>query len=198
MFGRLFAYKGVDTALDAFDSLPDELSDATLVVAGSGPLAALARGRRNVEVREGYIADADVIAMLDEARLVLLPYKDATQSGVGLQAIARGIPCIVSRTGGLPELVQDASPSLVVPPDNPDRLADAITANIDHDERLRAAVHKHAASHFAWPVVAQRLRYELQRLGFPQTEISSRATHTPPLSPEPSSTVDPHSQTSSS
>jgi glycosyltransferase involved in cell wall biosynthesis len=174
IFGRLFAYKGVDTALDAFEALPEEMFDAKLIVAGSGPLAALARGRRNVEVREGYVRDADATAMLDEARLVLLPYKDATQSGVGLQAIARGVPCIVSCAGGLPELVQDASPSLVVPPDSPERLAEAIAAYIDHDEALRKAIHDHAASHFAWPIVAQHLRREMQRLGLAQSDTVRR------------------------
>lgn len=165
VFGRLFAYKGVDTALAAFAVLPSELADATLVVAGRGPLAETARGQPNVELREGYVTDAEVDRLLDDARLVLLPYKDATQSGVGLLAVARGIPCIVSAAGGLPELVRAASPSLVVPPDDPRRLADAIAANVDHEEQLREAVHRHAREHFAWPVVAQRLLDELKRLG---------------------------------
>jgi glycosyltransferase involved in cell wall biosynthesis len=165
VFGRLFEYKGVDTALEAFRCLPQELSDAKLVVAGRGPFAALARGRRNVEVREEYIADPDLDGLLDEARLVLLPYKDATQSGVGVQAVARGVPCVVSRVGGLPELVQDSSPSLVVPPDDPRLLAEAIVEHIDHGESLRMAIYDHAVGNFAWPVVARQLCSELRRLG---------------------------------
>ena len=165
IFGRLFAYKGVDTALDAFRSLPEEMSDVKLVVAGNGPLADLARGLPNVEVREEYIRDADVIVMLDEANLVLLPYKDATQSGVGLLAIGRGVPCVVSSAGALPELVPDSLPGLVVPPDDPARLAEAIIAHIDHDDGLRRAIYDHAAADFTWLSVARRLRSELQRLG---------------------------------
>jgi teichuronic acid biosynthesis glycosyltransferase TuaC len=165
IFGRLFEYKGVDTALEAFRSLPEHMADTKLIVAGCGPLAALARGRRNVEVREEYIADADIGVLLRDARLVLLPYKDATQSGVGMQAVARGVPCVVSCVGGLPELVEDSSPSLVVPPGNPKRLAEAIVAHLDHDEGLRSAIYDHAANHFAWPVVARQLRSELRRLG---------------------------------
>jgi glycosyltransferase involved in cell wall biosynthesis len=52
-----------------------------------------------------------------------------------------------------------------VPPDSPERLAEAIIAHIDHDEDLRKAIYDNAATHFAWPVVAQQLRSELQRLG---------------------------------
>lgn len=165
IFGRLFSYKGVDTALDAVSLLPGELSGLKLIVAGRGPLAALARGRPEVELREEYIPESHIPGLLDEVRLVLLPYKDATQSGVGLLAVARGVPCVVSRAGGLPELVEDSSPSLVVPPDAPSRLAGAIAEHIDHDASLRSAIFEHAATHFAWPVVARRLRSELQRLG---------------------------------
>jgi glycosyltransferase involved in cell wall biosynthesis len=165
IFGRLFEYKGVDTALEAFGSLPQGLSDTELIVAGRGPLADLARNQRNVDVREGYIAESDIQLLLEGARLVLLPYKDATQSAVGLQALALGVPCVVSSAGGLPDLVPDSYPSLVVPPDDPERLAEAIAAHIDHHEDLRRASYDHAASHFAWPVAAQCLRSELQRLG---------------------------------
>jgi glycosyltransferase involved in cell wall biosynthesis len=165
IFGRLFAYKGVDTALDAFRSLPEEMSDVKLVVAGNGPLADLARDLSNVEVRDEYIRDADVITMLDDANLVLLPYKDATQSGVGLLAVARGVPCIVSSAGALPDLVQDSLPTLVVPPGDPVRLAEAIAAHIDHQQDLRVAIYEHAAARFTWLAAAEQLLAELRRHG---------------------------------
>jgi glycosyltransferase involved in cell wall biosynthesis len=165
IFGRLFAYKGVDTALDALRLLPVEMFDVKLIVAGRGPLAELARGRHDVELRDEYIAESDIDILLDNVRLVLLPYKDASQSAVGLLAVARGVPCVVSRAGGLPELVQDSSPSLVVPPNDPKLLAEAIVRHIDHGEDLRRAIYDHAATNFAWSVAAQRLRSELVRLG---------------------------------
>jgi glycosyltransferase involved in cell wall biosynthesis len=117
-----------------------------------------------VEVRNEYIPESELDSLLRDARLVLLPYKDATQSGVGLHAVERGVPCVVSSAGGLPELVEDVRASLVVAPEDPQGLADSIVANIDHDEGLRQAVYDYAAQHFAWPVVAQRLRDEVHRL----------------------------------
>jgi glycosyltransferase involved in cell wall biosynthesis len=170
IFGRLFAYKGVDTALEAFRLLPAELSDVKLVVAGRGPLADLARGQPNVEAREEYIASADIVVLLEQARLVLLPYKDATQSGVGLQAVARGVPCVVTDTGGLPDLVPDSLRSLVVPTDDPRRLADAIVEHIDHGPELRRAVYDHAAENLACPVAARQLRGELERFGLTRAQ----------------------------
>jgi glycosyltransferase involved in cell wall biosynthesis len=165
LFGRLFAYKGVDTALDAFALLPEEFSDVTLLIAGRGPLAELARGRQKVQVLEDYIPDSEVAAMIDQARLVLLPYRDATQSGVGLLAVAHGVPCLVTRTGGLPDLVPGSSGGLIVAPDDPRSLADAIVDNIDHGHDLRQAVYDHATAHFSTAVAARRLRAELHRLG---------------------------------
>lgn len=167
LFGRLFGYKGVDTALEAMRRLPADLADVRLTVAGRGPLAESARGVENVDLREEYVSDEQLDELLDQARLVLLPYKDATQSGVGLQAIARGIPCIVTDTGALPELVERVSPTLVVPADDPERLAAAIVTHVDHGGELRRAVHEQATLAYDWSVAARRLRGELRRLGLP-------------------------------
>lgn len=165
VLGRLFEYKGVDTALEAFHRLPENMADVKLVVAGLGPMAALARDKHNVELREEHISDTEIDALIADARLVLLPYKDATQSGIGLQAVAQGVPCVVSRVGGLPDLVQDCSPSLIVAPADSEGLAHAIVTHIDHDDGLRRAIYDHAATHFAWPAAAQRLCSELRRIG---------------------------------
>lgn len=166
VFGRLFAYKGVDTALAALRALPSRMEDVKLVVAGRGPLANVASGQRGVEVRDEYIDEEEVDSLLRSSRMVLLPYKDATQSGVGLQALARGIPCVVSSVGGLPELVEGAASTLVVPPGDAERLAGAIVEHIDHDETLRWKIYRHAEQNFAWPVVAEQLRTEVDRLVF--------------------------------
>ena len=102
--------------------------------------------------------------LIDSARLVLLPYRDATQSGVGLQAIARGVPCIVSEVGGLPDLVPPGR-DWVVPARDPASLAASILEALDHDEDERRELLAFACEHFAWPAVAAQLLGELRRLG---------------------------------
>lgn len=164
VFGRLLEYKGVDTALEAFDLLSERFSDIELIVAGRGPLAALAANRRNVLLLDEYISDPELDRLLDGARLVLLPYKDSTQSGVGLLAIARGVPCVVTRTGALPELVEGSSKGLVVPPGDPESLAAAIEEHVDHDASLRRQIYDETEAKFAWPAVGRQLRSELERL----------------------------------
>jgi glycosyltransferase involved in cell wall biosynthesis len=113
---------------------------------------------------DGYVDERHLDELLAGSRLVLLPYLDATQSGVGLRAVASGIPCIVTDEGALPDLVPGELGSFVIPSGDPEALAAAIVAHVDHDAALRAAFHAHAARHLDWPVVGRVLLDELRRL----------------------------------
>jgi glycosyltransferase involved in cell wall biosynthesis len=150
-FGRLEPYKGLDVLVRAV-RIVTRARDVELVVAGSGPEAAVARGHDGVRLREGYVAEADVEALFASASLVVLPYVEASQSGVGLLAVARGIPVVVSDVGALPELVP--VPSYVVPPGDADQLARALLEHIDDDLEARRRVLRRAES-FAWERCAE-------------------------------------------
>lgn len=166
LVGRLLGYKGVDTALAAFPAIAAARPDCKLVFAGNGDMAEAVRGigNANVVLHDGYVTEEELEGLFAEASLVLLPYKDATQSGVGLQAIGHGVPCIVTRTGGLPDLVPAARQNWVVPVNDPRGLADAVLGALDHDTSVRDEVFAHAAGTFAWPVAAARLVAEVERL----------------------------------
>lgn len=125
-FGRITHYKGLDTLLDAMSAVWDGDPEARLVVAGEGEIAphpALSDSR--VEVRSGYLPDAEVPALFAAATMVVLPYRQASQSGVGSQARQYGRALVTTDVGGLPELVDDEFGRLV-PPEDPARLATAI------------------------------------------------------------------------
>ena len=128
-------------------------ADVRLVVAGQGPEAALLRDDPRIDTRLGYLPEDALDEEFARCSLVVLPYVQASQSGVGLLALARGIPALVTRVGSLPDLALDSS--FVVPPRDPAGLAEAILRHLDHDERLRAAVLAHARKTFAWDVVAR-------------------------------------------
>lgn len=170
LIGRLMAYKGVDTALDAFRKIRAVRPDCSLIIAGRGDLGPMIRANApaGVELRDGYVPDSELEKLMDESRLVLLPYRDATQSGVGLQALARGVPCIVSSAGALPDLVPDDHRGWIVPPGDPDSLAGAVLEAMDHDMSTRRELHRFAERNFAWPVVGEILLSELARLGATQ------------------------------
>jgi glycosyltransferase involved in cell wall biosynthesis len=107
-----------------------------------------------------YISESEVDALLAEASLVALPYTQASQSGVGLLAIACGVPVVVSDLGALPELAYE--PSFVAEAGNPAALADTIVRHLDDGADVRRAVLQHAHAHFSWEHSAQ-LSTELYR-----------------------------------
>ena len=166
--GRLFAYKGVDSALDAFPAVQSRVSGAKLVVAGRGPMAAEAhrRGLNGVTVEDGYVSEIRLERLLDESSVVLLPYRDATQSGMGLLAVGRGIPCVVSAQGALPDLLGPLGEDLVWSTTDPTDLATAIVTALNRDDSFRAAIHDRAATLFAWDVIGAKLISELVPYGF--------------------------------
>ena len=158
-FGRISRYKGVDVLLDAMTRVWEAVPDALLTIAGDGDIEthpALEDAR--VTVRAGHIPDADVPGLFEQATCVALPYRQASQSGVGSQAKPYARPLIVTATGGLPELVSDGS-GLVVRPEDPDDLAGAlvsILADRALGERLGSAGAETAAREGSWDVVAAR------------------------------------------
>lgn len=157
-FGRISRYKGVDVLLDAMARVWRELPDATLTVAGDGPIEPHpALGDPRVEVRAGHVPDADVPALIAGAGCVALPYRQASQSGVGSLVKRHGRPVVATDVGGLPELVADGS-GLLVPPGDAERLAEAIVRVLSDRalaERLGAAGAGTAEQGADWDTVAK-------------------------------------------
>jgi glycosyltransferase involved in cell wall biosynthesis len=67
-----------------------------------------------------------------DADLVALPYTEASQSGVLNLAAAFGKPTIVTDVGELRATVELCEIGLVVPPNNPEQLAEAIALVAEH------------------------------------------------------------------
>jgi glycosyltransferase involved in cell wall biosynthesis len=100
-----------------------------------------------------------VDGLLAQASLVVLPYTQASQSGVGLLAVGAGVPVVVSNLGALPELVHD--PTLIATAGDPADLAQAVVHHIDHGPEFRAGVLEHARASFSWSHVADSYRRAL-------------------------------------
>lgn len=157
-FGRLGYYKGLDVLLDAMAAVWDERPETTLTVAGAGEAGdhpALAD--RRVTVRAEYVPDAEIPELFAAASCVALPYRQASQSGVGALAKRHGRPLVVSAIGGLPELVADGS-GLTVPAEDPPALARALLKVLGDRElagRLGRAGAESAAQGADWRSVAE-------------------------------------------
>jgi glycosyltransferase involved in cell wall biosynthesis len=169
-FGRIVEYKGLPVLLEALPAIWSRVPTARLVIAGAGELPAhpLLDDPR-VELHHGHVPDETVPLHFERARCVVLPYIQASQSGVGSQAKIYGRPSVVTDTGGLPELVADGS-GLVVAPGDAAALADALVTVLSDGGVASRLAERAVAGGLAadWPEVALRTREAYRRyLGAP-------------------------------
>ena len=146
-FGRMEAYKGVEVLLSMAESLHDEGLPFELTIAGHGPeldrLQARFERLPEVSVYNGFVPPLQVMASIQAADCVLLPYLSATQSGVLAAAFAGRRYVIASETGGITDVVEHGRNGLVVSPGDPQALADAVR-RVAHDKALRVRLHEGA------------------------------------------------------
>ncbi|MBW1949760.1 MAG: glycosyltransferase [Deltaproteobacteria bacterium] len=165
IFGAIRPYKGVDTALEAFWKLLETHPGTRLLIAGMPwePWERYARIIRELGIGDRvtthlrFIPAEEVHRFFLAADLVVLPYRRfESQSGVGAAALSFGKPLIVTRVGGLPELVRD--PRFVVPPDDPASLARAMSLALGTPGVLREmrAAGKDIASEMNWSAIARQ------------------------------------------
>lgn len=172
-FGVWTKYKGIEVLLDAFARVRTEMPDAHLVLAGA-PGAdidvddLLDRARRigNVDARPGYVANEDVAALLNSARVVVTPYIRATQSGVAHLAYAFGRPVIASAIGDLPEVIEDGVTGLLVEAGDADELAAAMLKLLrDPDLAAKLGEAGETSVADAWGTAAATISDALARAG---------------------------------
>ena len=80
----------------------------------------------DIKIIDGYVPDKEVEKYFSATDLVVLPYESATQSGIVQIAYGFRKPVIVTKVGGLPEVVEDDVTGMVVPPFDDGALAFAI------------------------------------------------------------------------
>lgn len=156
-FGHVHRYKGLGHLMEAARRVLAAAPEVRFVIAGTGDdLAPYRTGAdpQRVTFIDRYVPDEEVAQLFLDADLVVLPYIAASQSGVLALAAAFSKPAIVTRVGGLPEVVEAGAMGLVVPPADPGALAAAILRLAgDPDERARLGRN---AGRFAETTISHR------------------------------------------
>jgi len=166
--GRLVELKGLAYLIEAVGRLGGRVP-ARIVAIGIGPqrdrLEALARDRKvGVDFRNK-VPDAELHqAFLTSDVLVLPSIIDARgdTEGLGvvlLDAMSYGIPAIASRVGGIPDIIEDGVSGLLVPPADPQALANAIERVAGDPalaKRLADAGRARLRTHFSWDVITKK------------------------------------------
>lgn len=129
-FGRIWEYKGLDYLIRAEPLITREVPAAKIVIAGQGE--DFDRYRRQMVhpdrfvVYNEYVSEERCAELFRQASLVVLPYVEASQSGVIPVAYTWKKPVVATRVGGLPEMVEDGVTGYLVPPRDEGALASAI------------------------------------------------------------------------
>jgi glycosyltransferase involved in cell wall biosynthesis len=131
--GRLLWEKGTDVLLEAFAKVLARIPQASLLIAGDGlerdnlksQIDRLGLGR-NVEML-GHISRDELERNFAHAWVQAVPSRWEEPFGlVAAEALMRGTAVIASDTGGLLEFVRPRETGLLVPPQDPEALADAL------------------------------------------------------------------------
>lgn len=157
--GRAVAKKGFDDLLAALAALPDGLHWRMAHIGGGELLADLKRQaeREGIAGRVAFVGakpQPDVIAMMREADLFVLPAKQAKSGdrdglpNVVMEAASQELAIIASDFAGIPEFINDGRDGVLVPPGRWDLLANAINM-LARDPTRRALLGKAAAARLA-------------------------------------------------
>ena len=156
-FGFVRPYKGLMTLLEAMPKIL-ELRPATLLVVGEfwedkdiylKRMADL-KLSEHIRILDAYVPNEDVDAYFAASDLVVQPYVSVTGSGIVQVAFGCERPVVVTHVGCLPEVVADGKTGYVVPPQDPDAIADAVLRFLKGDREEFIAAIREQVKRFSW------------------------------------------------
>jgi glycosyltransferase involved in cell wall biosynthesis len=170
--GRLIERKGQHHLLEAFARLRQEAHiDAQLILAGTGDMEdALQDQARRLGIGShvrflGYVERERMPKVYADADLFVLPSQSEGMSMALLEAMAAGLPVIVTDTGGSEELVSDRVNGRIVQWGDIDALFTAMADCLSGAAQLQSmgAASRSRARHFSWGEITRQYLDLLER-----------------------------------
>lgn len=138
-FGLIRPYKGLDILLQAFELLDDSYR---LIIAGE-PYGSFAKYRDMINSSKGksrislfpfFIKNSDVATYFSAADLTVLPYRNASQSGISAVSWHFEVPLIVTNAGGLKKIIEETGTGLVASEITPESICNEISRYFNNKE----------------------------------------------------------------
>jgi len=170
--GRDFHRKGGDLLLAAFAQVRGSVPGARLTVVGPGPVAAGTTLPDWVEVtgfldRNTAVGRGRMDAAYRKATIFCLPTRFEPFGTSFLEAMLYGLPCVGPDAWAVPEIIVPDQTGLLVPPEDPEALAQALVALLldrPRASRMGVAGRARVRAEFSWEAIGQRMTDGMQRL----------------------------------
>lgn len=167
--GRDPVRKGADLMLRAFRQVRERMPRARLVMVGPPRGMAVPDG---VEVmgfldRDTSKGRSAMHAAYAASHVFCLPTRFDPFGTSFVEAMAYGLPCVGPDAWAVPEIIDHGRTGLLVPPEDPAAIAEALIAILSDDEtrnRMGRAARERALSQFAWPVLVARMLDSMQQV----------------------------------
>lgn len=162
-FGRIRRYKGLELLIAATSLLKARGYDVVLQVDGAGEIAGLDGLMEQPYIldRRRWVPESEIEEVVASYDLLILPYLEASQSGVLGVAMASGLPVVATPVGGLSEQVLDSGCGVVSDEVSAESLASAIGGVLDSaNEYHRYSVNglESSTATFSWFSVTAQIR----------------------------------------
>jgi len=157
--GRLEPRKGVDILVEAFKKVVESYPQAKLRLVGGDHIYFVKRKPHSFteylqqKVRDDHIeSSVEFVGKVDltqlpryyqESSICVVPSRFDNLPNVCLEAMASGKPVVASKCGGLPEMIEDGVHGLLVPPEEPQQLSEALIT-LFKDKKRAAEMGKNA------------------------------------------------------
>ncbi len=162
-FGRIWEYKGLKYLMQAEPIIRKEIPELKIIIAGTGEDLYLYEpylvNKDSYEFKNYRIPIEDVSDLFDEAAVVVLPYIEATQSGVIPIAYPFSKAVVATNVGALPEVVVDGLTGFLIPPANPEAIAEKIIyllKNPDLRKEMGNNAQKYSDDNLNWKKIAHK------------------------------------------
>jgi len=168
--GRLSRPRGIDVLFDAIPAVLARHPEARIVLAGVAETAAQEPRLRAEVARRGVAERVTFLGSLEgaekarawaSASVFVAPSRTEAFPLVIPEAMACGVPMVVSAVGAIPDFVRDGEDGFLVPPGDPAALADRIGRLLDDEplrQRIAARLRERATREFDIEVAADRVR----------------------------------------
>ena len=157
-FGRMQKYKGLDYLIKAEKLLSKKYNNYKIIIAGKGndldkEKLKYLKSRKNFIVLNRFIKNEEVGILFRNSDIVVLPYIEASQSGIIPIAYQYGKPVIATDVGSIKEVIENGKTGVLVKPKDEYSLSEALGALIKNEELRRemgANAKKKADNELSW------------------------------------------------